>query len=99
MVEASGDQGDTKNAKGKHPERDENHAAEDEERVEESDTEEEDDDEGGEDEPKLKYARLTAHLLSVYRNGDATSAFLVAGDKMVGLGEEVHTRVTAEPCM
>lgn len=35
------------------------------------------------EEPRLKYASLTKHLKSVYRNGDATSAFLVAGDKMV----------------
>ncbi|KAI9724991.1 MAG: hypothetical protein M1812_000267 [Candelaria pacifica] len=41
---------------------------------------EEDDDE--DEEPKLKYARLTSHLGGVYRNGDATSTFLVAGDKM-----------------
>lgn len=43
----------------------------------------EDDDE--EEEPRLKYASLTKHLKQVYRNGDATSAFLVAGDKMVSL--------------
>jgi hypothetical protein len=43
-----------------------------------SDEEEEED-----EEPKLKYARLTQHLGPVYRNGDATSSFLVAGDKMV----------------
>jgi hypothetical protein len=36
-----------------------------------------------EDEPKLKYHRLTGSLSSVYRNGDATSCFLVSGDKMV----------------
>lgn len=35
------------------------------------------------EEPRLRYASLTKHLKSVYRNGDATSAFLVAGDKMV----------------
>ncbi len=35
------------------------------------------------EEPRLKYSSLTKHLKSVYRNGDATSAFLVAGDKMV----------------
>ena len=35
------------------------------------------------EEPKLKYASLTKHLKPVYRNGDATSTFLVAGDKMV----------------
>ncbi|KAJ5925703.1 hypothetical protein N7454_008342 [Penicillium verhagenii] len=35
------------------------------------------------EEPKLKYAYLSKHLGSVYRNGDATSTFLVAGDKMI----------------
>ncbi|KAJ4289914.1 Vacuolar protein sorting-associated protein 41 [Collariella sp. IMI 366227] len=51
---------------------------------EEDEEEEEDDDEEEEDEePELKYARLTQHLGPVYRNGDATSAFLVAGDKMI----------------
>ncbi|KAI1878235.1 uncharacterized protein JN550_000417 [Neoarthrinium moseri] len=47
----------------------------------ESEDDDETDDE--EDEPKLKYARLTQHLSSVYRNGDMTSAFIVAGDKMI----------------
>jgi len=42
-----------------------------------------DDDEEEEDEPRLKYNRLTGSLSSIYRGGDATSAFLVAGDKMV----------------
>lgn len=51
----------------------------------EEEDEDDDDDEGEEeDEPKLKYARMTSNLGPVYRNGDATSAFLVAGDKMVG---------------
>ncbi|KAL9063881.1 MAG: hypothetical protein Q9157_008045 [Trypethelium eluteriae] len=45
--------------------------------------EEDEDDDGGEDEPKLKYNRLTGSLGTVYRNGDATSSFLVSGDKMV----------------
>lgn len=45
----------------------------------EASEEEEDEDE----EPRLKYASLTKHLKPVYRNGDATSASLVAGDKMV----------------
>ena len=40
-------------------------------------------DEEEDEEPRLKYASLTKHLKPVYRNGDATSAFLVAGDKMV----------------
>ena len=44
-------------------------------------SEEEDEDE--EEEPRLKYGTLTKHLSPVYRNGDATSTFMVAGDKMV----------------
>lgn len=47
----------------------------------EEDVESEEDEE--DEEPRLKYASLTKHLKPVYRNGDATSAFLVAGDKMV----------------
>ena len=92
MVDASEEQGGTKDPKGKEPEGDGgDKTVADEQSVDESDVEEEDeDDEGDEDEPKLKYARLTSHLLPVYRNGDATSAFLVAGDKMVG-----RVRVTA----
>lgn len=50
---------------------------EDEEAENEGESDEED------EEPRLKYAYLTKHLGSVYRNGDATSSFLVAGDKMV----------------
>lgn len=46
-----------------------------------SDEEEEEEEE---DEPRLKYTKLTGSLSSVYRNGDATSSFVVAGDKMVG---------------
>lgn len=46
-----------------------------------SDTDEVEEEE--EEEPKLKYTTLTKSLGPVYRNGDATSAFLVAGDKMV----------------
>jgi hypothetical protein len=43
----------------------------------------EDEEEEEEEEPRLKYAPLTKNLASLYRNGDASSAFLVAGDKMV----------------
>lgn len=58
--------------------------ADEEDDTNESEEGEHDDSEDDEDEePKLKYARLTQHLGPVYRNGDATSAFLVAGDKMV----------------
>lgn len=45
--------------------------------------EDEDDDDEEDEEPKLKYDRLTSVLGSVYRNGDATSSFVVGGDKMV----------------
>ena len=48
---------------------------------------EEEEEEEEEEEPRLKYASLTKHLKAVYRNGDATSAFLVAGDKMVNLSQ------------
>ncbi|KAL3461259.1 hypothetical protein BJX64DRAFT_162502 [Aspergillus heterothallicus] len=40
-------------------------------------------DDGEDDEPHLKYAYLTKQLGAIYRNGDATSAFLAAGDKMI----------------
>ena len=36
-----------------------------------------------EEEPRLKFASLTKSQAPVYRNGDATSSFLVGGDKMV----------------
>jgi phosphopantothenoylcysteine synthetase/decarboxylase len=45
--------------------------------------EDDDDDDEVEEEPKLKYSRLTRDLGPVYRNGDATATFMVAGDKMV----------------
>ena len=54
------------------------------------DEEDEEDEDEEDDEPKLKYARLTPHLASVYRNGDMTSSFMVAGDKMVSLERPVH---------
>lgn len=48
-----------------------------------SDDEDSDEEEGQDEEPKLKYSRLTGSLGAVYRAGDSSSAFLVAGDKMV----------------
>lgn len=52
-----------------------------------SDPEENDDEDDEDDEePKLKYDRITSTLGSVYRNGDATSSFVVGGDKMVCIG-------------
>lgn len=56
--------------------------------VQDSSGEEEDDEDtvdGGsddEEEPRLKYANLTRNVSPLYRNGDATSAFVVSGDKM-----------------
>ena len=40
-------------------------------------------DDEDEEEPRFKYANLTKKLGSLYRNGDATSSLLTAGDKMV----------------
>lgn len=53
---------------------------EDDEEEDEDDDEDEDDED---EEPRLKYAKLTGSLATVYRNGDATSSSLLAGDKMV----------------
>lgn len=49
----------------------------------EEDEEEEEDEDEEDEEPRLEYTSVTKKLSPVYRNGDATSAFLVAGDKMV----------------
>lgn len=84
MADESPDQGDPKNMKDEESSQDEDDTIGDEEEDVASMAEEDDDDDEEEDEPKLKYARLTSHLGGVYRNADATSAFLVAGDKMVG---------------
>ncbi len=51
--------------------------------VQDEDGEEGDSEE--EEEPRLKYATVSKRLSSVYRKGDAVSAFLVGGDKMVGV--------------
>ena len=45
--------------------------------------EEENEEEDVEDEPHLKYTRVTGRLGVVYRNADATSAVSISGDKMV----------------
>jgi hypothetical protein len=55
-------------------------AAEEHESEEEDDEDEEEDED---EEPRLKYAYLTKHIPNLYRGGDATSTFLVGGDKMV----------------
>ncbi|CCE27128.1 related to VPS41-required for the vacuolar assembly [Claviceps purpurea 20.1] len=51
----------------------------DEDEDEDDDDEEEEEDE----EPRFKYARLTQNMSGLYRNGDATSAFIVGGNKMI----------------
>ncbi|RYP89564.1 hypothetical protein DL770_004285 [Monosporascus sp. CRB-9-2] len=80
----SGSTGDGGNGKGREKaEGVDEEAEEDDEDEDDDEDDAEDSDEEEEEEPKLKYARLTQHLNAVYRNGDATSAFLVTGDKMV----------------
>jgi len=85
MADESTDQGDTELSKKGEESHDGEVTAEGEDTVEDSEEEETDDDdeEEDEDEPKLKYARMTSQLAPVYRNGDATSCFLVGGDKMI----------------
>jgi cobalamin biosynthesis protein CobT len=81
---ASAETGDGTGASGAQSSGDEDESDEEEGDNDGDDNDDEDDeDEEDDDEPKLKYARLTQHLGPVYRNGDATSAFLVAGDKMI----------------
>lgn len=57
--------------------------------------EEEDDVEEEEEEPRLEYTSITKKLTAVYRNGDATSTFLVAGDKMVSFIGRVEASTIA----
>ncbi|KAJ5674124.1 hypothetical protein N7462_009563 [Penicillium macrosclerotiorum] len=75
---------------GTNPQEHEQRHRDSEDDTEETDDSEDEDEDKDEDdpdeedeEPRLKYAYLTKHLGSVYRNGDATSTFLVAGDKMI----------------
>lgn len=67
-------------AETEEPDSDEDEEEEDDD---DDDDEEDDDDDEEDEEPRLKYARLTQNLAGVYKNADATSSFLVAGDKMV----------------
>jgi hypothetical protein len=83
VAESTSHDGDTA---GDNAEAESRDGDEDDEEEEEGEEGEEGEEEGEEEEPKLKYARMTSHLVPVYRNGDMTSAFLVAGDKMVLLG-------------
>jgi hypothetical protein len=85
MAQQFAEHGDSDVPKKEDSSADEDESVEGDDDGETVESEETDDDEGEEEEPKLKYARLTSYLAPVYRNGDATSAFLVAGDKMVGI--------------
>lgn len=53
--------------------------------MQDNEEEEDDDEEEEEDEPRLNYTSLTKNLRPLYRNGDATSAFVAGGDKMVDI--------------
>jgi hypothetical protein len=59
----------------------------------------EDDDDEEEEEPKLKYAKLTGNLAGVYRNGDFTTAFCVAGDKMIMGTQDGNIHALSLPTM
>ncbi|KAF1946706.1 vacuolar assembly protein-like protein [Clathrospora elynae] len=65
------------------PSRPEQEANDGQESAEHDSEDDEEDEDEVEEEPKLKYSRLTSNLGPVYRNGDATSTFIVAGDKMI----------------
>jgi hypothetical protein len=93
MAKDSDDHGDG-TSKGKDPESSRDEETQDESESAEDSDAEEDTEEEEDEEPKLKYARLTGHLGPVYRNGDATSAFVVAGDKMVCWGTGVLRTAT-----
>ncbi|PQE20648.1 vacuolar assembly protein [Rutstroemia sp. NJR-2017a BBW] len=82
MAEGSEDQGDTTNMEHVESSQAGTDGTEDEEDTVGTESEDDEDDDEEEEEPKLKYARITSHLGPIYRNGDATSTFLVAGDKM-----------------
>lgn len=69
---------------GDEDEEDEEEEEEDDEE-DDNDEEEEDEEDEEDEEPRLNYVRMTQNVASVYRNGDATSTFLVAGDKLVRL--------------
>ncbi|KAI0846303.1 hypothetical protein F5Y00DRAFT_244173 [Daldinia vernicosa] len=93
--DATVDTKDTKVTGEANAEADSNEDDEEEEEEEEDDVDDDDDDEDEDEdedeeedededeEPRLKSVCLTEHMGAVYKNGDATSTFLVAGDKMI----------------
>lgn len=81
-ADETGDKDDDGHPSPRDGKMEQNHKAKEEDDDDEEEEDEEEEDE--EDEPRLNYTSLTKYLRTLYRNGDATSAFLVAGDKMVG---------------
>ncbi|KAM0710031.1 hypothetical protein Q7P35_002393 [Cladosporium inversicolor] len=76
------------------------HQPEPEDATQHGQEEDEEDDEDEEDEePKLKYAKLTGSLAGVYRNGDFTTAFCVAGDKMIMGTQDGNIHALSVPTM
>lgn len=78
-----GNDGTSETAGTEEPDSDEDEEEEDEDEDDDDDDDEDEDEDEEDEEPRLKYARLTQNLAGVYKNADATSSFLVAGDKMV----------------
>lgn len=74
---------DDDGADGDREEEEEDEDDDDDDDAEEDSEEEVDSDDEEDEEPRFKSSRLTQYLGAVYRNGDATSASFVAGDKMV----------------
>lgn len=70
--------------------------AEDEPETEEEASGDDSEDEG-EDEPYLKYDKVTGRLSSIYRNGDSSSALTVAGNKLVVGTDSGNVHVLALP--
>lgn len=83
----------TEGAQDKHQRYNDHSSSNSDDEEEEEEAEEEDESDDEDEEPRLKYAYLTKHLGSVYRNGDATSSFLVAGDKMVCVFSETYIMI------
>ncbi|KAK5957925.1 Vacuolar protein sorting-associated protein 41 [Knufia fluminis] len=79
-----------------HSDHEDDHNGNEHEEEEESEEEDEDDEE---EEPRLKYAPLTKNLGGVYRNGDATSSFFVAGDKLIIGTHNGNVHVYSMPMM
>lgn len=78
-----GNDGTSEAAETEEPDSDDDEEEEDDDEDDDDDEDEDDDEDDEDEEPRLKYARLTQNLAGVYKNADATSSFLVAGDKMV----------------